>query len=96
MELLYPISPKCIAIYFPFHVCEISFKDKSENKQEIDNNQNEIVLFPPSSLSINRAERNYVCQLMQIFYCLTFISTGELKVIKLCPHWPSTLRNQKN
>ena len=53
MEFLYPISPKCIAIYFPFHVCEISFKDKSENKQEIDNNQNEIIVFPPSSLSIN-------------------------------------------
>ena len=53
MESLYPISPKCITVYCPFHVYEISFKDKSENKQEIDNNQNEVILFPPSSLSIN-------------------------------------------
>lgn len=53
MELLYPISPKCTTVYCPFHVCELSFKDKSENKQEIDNNQNEVILFPPSSLSIN-------------------------------------------
>lgn len=54
MELIIvSISPKCIAVYYPFHECGISLKDKSENMQEIDNNQNEIILFPPSSLFIN-------------------------------------------
>ena len=56
MELIIvSISPKCacIAVYYPFHECGISLKDKSENMQEIDNNLNEIILFPPSSLFIN-------------------------------------------
>lgn len=92
MELLYPISPNCIAVYCPFHVCEISFKDKSENIQEIDNNQNEIILFPPSSLFINVGLKEITsASLCKFFYCLKFISKGELKVIKLCPHWSSTL-----
>ena len=51
--IIVSISPKCIAVYYPFHECGISLKDKSENMQEIDNNQNEIILFPPSSLFIN-------------------------------------------
>ena len=56
MELIIvSISPKCIAVYYPFHECRISLKDKSENMQEIDNNQNEIILFPPSSLFIKVA-----------------------------------------
>ena len=54
MELIIvSISPKCIAVYYPFHECGISLKDKSENMQEIDNDQNEIILFRPSSLFIN-------------------------------------------
>ena len=45
-----------------FHPCEISLRDKWENLQGIDNNQDEIILSPPSSLFIIKcmADRNYV------------------------------------
>ena len=62
MELIIvSISPKCIAVYYPFHECGISLKYKSENMQEIDSNQNEIILFPPQLFVYKcRAERNYI------------------------------------
>ena len=80
--IIVSISPKCIAVYYPFHECGISLKDKSENMQEIDNNQNEIILFPPSSLFINVGLKE-ITSAYANFLLFEFISTGEWKVIKL-------------
>ena len=96
MELIMvSISPKCIAVYYPFHECGISLKDKSENMKEIDNNQNEIILFPPSSLFINVGLKK-ITSAYANFLLFEIHQHRRMKVIKLCPYWSSTLRNQKN
>ena len=85
-----------IAVYYPFHECGTSLKDKSENMQEIDNNQNEIILFPPSSLFINVGLKEITSAYANFLLFEIHLHRRMKSYQPLCPYWSSALRSQKN
>lgn len=67
------------------------FNDKSENMQEIDNNQNEIILFPPSSLFINVGLKE-ITSAYANFLLFEIHQHRRMKSYHAMAYWSSALR----